>query len=428
MVFGFGRKKTSEPSPAEPPQEMEVNIQEIPSLIKGLEGPKITAIMQEAKRLRVDIEECKQDIYNIIIQLESDTLKLDEVDKNLKAIGVRGKDAVVSTIKKETGAKLAALNKYEDVIELSNEVNQTLKRIGDVLGLHTRVMHVFARKYADKLKDEIANLAQDRNSLQQMINNHEKFKSDSKEILENIQKIHDLKRKKEQNTHRINEMVGERVECTKKISMFEQEISNTKSSPEYIRYLEEKNRERALSNEKIGIKAMIDQQFSKISRPLNKYSYVSSFDKPMKKLMETLISDPYQALSGENKLAIIEILQAVTKSIVAGNVSVKDSDRSAEVVEETVERLDEFLRLKSAYESKVLELENSLKIFDSKRLEEKERSLSKAKADLAGLESSYAKLEKEIADNADQVNAARSDLEKNLTVLMDKKSILRINC
>ncbi|MDE1862502.1 MAG: hypothetical protein KGI33_06285 [Thaumarchaeota archaeon] len=427
MVFGFGRKKTAEEPRPKIPQEMEITIQEIPSVIRGVEAPRVSDLIKKARDLKGEIELNQKNIYNIVMQLESDDLKLDDVDKNLKAIGVRGKEAVVSTIKKETKSTLVTVEKYEDVIELSDEVNQMLKRMGDVLGLHTRVMHVFARKYADRLKDEIADLAKNRNSLQHSITEQERFKSDSMEILAKIQKINYLKKENEAKVHRINEIISERAQATNTIAALEGEISDTMSSPEYSHFQEEKNKMVLLDTEKSQIKGKINLQFSKISRPLNKYSYVSAFDKSMKKIMEDLMKDPYQVLSEENKGAIIEILEAVTKSVVAGNVSVKDSDRSTEAVEETIQKLDEFLKLKADHQAKVMEIEHRLKSFDSKKLEDAKKSLEKARVNLASLEAAHKKLEGEMDENKNQFNLARTDLERRLESLLDNPSV-KVQC
>ncbi|MDE2590253.1 MAG: hypothetical protein KGL95_11405, partial [Patescibacteria group bacterium] len=414
MVFGFGKKKTvEESSPAQ--QQREASLHDIPQIIKEIEAPRISNILQGAQQLKTRIESNQNNIHELILHLESDDLKLDDVDKNLKMIGKRGKDAVVSTIKKETKTKLTNVTKYDDVVYLNNEVNQTLKRMGDVLGLHTRVMHVFARKYADKLKDEIGDLAQNRNALQRLIGEQEEFKVNSNFILEAIKKIQELELEKKQKAHRLNEVTRERREATDVISRLEQESIKLKSSPEYDQFLEVRKKIDSLSHEKYEIRDTIAAQFSKISRPLNKYSYVSSFDKPMKKLMEELIADPYQVMSAENKESIIEILQAATKSVVAGNVSVKDSDKSVEVIEETIERLDEFLKLKSAYAKKILDLESGLRVFDVKKLEGKETTLEKTKANLRDLEATYEKLGKEISNNHSQIDATKSELEKSLT-------------
>ncbi|MDE1826435.1 MAG: hypothetical protein KGH83_02455 [Thaumarchaeota archaeon] len=425
MVFGFGKKKTVE-NPVIPVQhQREVALQEISAIIKELEGPRISNILQEAKRLKTEIELNRKDIHGIILHLESDDLKLDDVDKNLKTVGKRGKDAVVTTIKKETSSRLTNIERYDDVVAVNNEVNQTLKRIGDVLGLHTRVMHVFARKYADKLKEEIAKLAQNRNALQMLINGQENFKSDSESILDLIKKMDELKIKERQKNHRLTEIRHEKSETLQTITRLEIEIAGLKAKPEHREFLEMRKKIDLSSQEKQEIKGKIDAQFTKISRPLSKYSYVSSFDKPMKKLMEELISDPYKVISAHNKEPVIEILQATAKSVVAGNVSVKDSDKSIELIEETIDRLDEFLKLKTSFAKKISDLEASLNVFDIKILEGKEKELEKARSNIVDLGASSEKIEKEIKENESEHNAIKLEIEAKMTRLNNGKVVIK---
>jgi hypothetical protein len=425
MVFGFGKKKTVENPVSSTQHQREASLQEIPSIIKELESPRISNILQEARLLKTEIDRNQKKIHDIILDLESDDLKLDDVDKNLKTAGKRGKDAVVSTIKKETSVKLTNIERYEDVVAVNNEVNQTLKRMGDTLGLHTRVMHVFARKYADKLKEEIAKLAQNRNDLQILINKQESFKSDSTYILDLIKKIDNLKVKERQKNHRLIEIKNEKSETLHIITRLELEISELKAKPEHKEFLEVRKKIDALSHEKNEMRRKIDAQFTKISRPLSKYSYVSSFDKPMKKLMEELISDPYEAISIHNKEPVIEILQATAKSVLAGNVSVKDSDKSIELIEETIDRLDEFLKLKAALAKKVSDLEASLSVFDVKTLETKEKELEKARSNITDLEASSEKIEKEIKDSESEHNTIKLEIETKMTLLNNGKVIIK---
>lgn len=425
MVFGFGKKKTVE-NPVSPVQrQREVSLQEIPSIIKEFEGPRISNILQEAKRLKTEIELNQKNIHGISLDLESDDLKLDDVDRNLKTVGKRGKDAVVSTIKKETSVKLTNIQRYEDVVAVNNEVTQTLKRIGDILGLHTRVMHVFARKYADKLKEEIAKLAQNRNALQILINEHEGFKSDCSLVLDLIKKIDNLKIEERQENHRLVEIRNKKNEMLHTVTRLELEIDELKAKPEYREFVEVRKKIDLLSHEKHEIRKKIDTQFIKISRPLSKYSYVSSFDKPMKKLMEELISDPYEVISIHNKESVIEILQAVAKSVVAGNVSVKDSDKAIELIEETIDRLDEFLKLKAAFAKKISDLEVSLNVFDVKTLEAKEKELGKARSNISDLEASNEKIEKEIKENELEHNTIKLEIERKMTRLNNGKVIIK---
>lgn len=422
MVFGFGKKKTIEASPDQPEQKKQVTLKEIPSLIRDLEAPRLATAVMEAAKFKMEIEKCLENIRGVILQLEKDNLKLDEIDKNLKTIGKRGKDAVVSTIKKETGARLPNIGSYDDVIGLNNEVSQILKRIGDILGLHTRVMHVFARKYADKLKEEISALSRIRSMLHSMISDHENFKSDYNSALETMEKIRVLDGEHVQKVRRVAEISGERDQLLKAIEDLEAEISKMISGDEYRQFLEVKKMIQALDNDKTGVKERVDAQFSKISRPLNKYTYVSAFDKHMKKIMEDMIADPYQVILPENKAQIVEILNATTKSVMAGNVSVKDAEKSVELIEETIESLDGFLALKDELASKKAVLESRLGVFDSKKLEQKEKDLQKARANLAELEAMEKKLEEEINQNRVSLQSVKSELENVVSRLTNAKT------
>ena len=426
MVFGFGKKKTVESSATSLGQRKEIQIDETSTILKEIESPLISKIVQEAKKIKNEIKINQVKIKSTILQLESDDLNLDDVDKNLRTVVSRGKDSVVSIIKKETTADVIEIRRYEDAVTLNGDVNQMLRRMGDVLGLNTRVMHVFARKYADKLKEEIARLAQNRNSLQILVNEYENFKSKSENIMNMSMKIKKLKDETDQRNKRRIEALVEINETQKIMETLEHEMASLKSKNEYKEFLEIKKKIDLLENEKTEIKNKINYQFSKISRPLSKYSYVSSFDKPMKKLMEELLLEPYNVISIPNKVPIIEILQAVTKSVLAGNISVKDSQKTVEQIEETINRLDEFLVLKDAHSDKIAKLEEGLAIFDYQLLEDKEKELTKARTNLSDLESSIKKLDREVSENGTLTEKHKHELESALGGLHGTKIVVKL--
>ncbi|HYL65488.1 MAG TPA: hypothetical protein VET47_00020, partial [Candidatus Limnocylindrales bacterium] len=384
MVFGFGKKKVSE-QPITQSNVKIVAFPDIPKFLQELESPKRTELVDQAKTIRVKVLSNMKDIHEIILQLEEDDLKLSDVDKNLRTVASRGKDSVVSTIKRETSSSLINITKYEDALSLNTQINQILKRMGDTLGLNSRIIHIFARKYADNLKEEITKMAANRNSLQTVINSYEDFKTSYRTQEETKNKIIDLKKEIAQNNLRIAEIDSEMNSTQNTITRLDKEIFDLKSMKEYQIFLEIKNKINLLSSEKYEIKNKIDMQFSKISRPLSKYSYISSFEKPVKRVMEELIREPYEAISLQNKDTIIEVLRAVEKSVLSGSISVKDTEKSLEQIEETISLLDEFLAMKETYSNRVIKLEGELTIFDTKLLKSKENDLEKEKNNLINL-------------------------------------------
>lgn len=425
MVFGFGKKKTHEQPTVPVHEEKTITLEDIPKMLQEIESPRIAEVINISKTIKEEVETHKKKIRELILHLESDDLKLDDVDRNLGVIVKRGKDAIVSTIKKETSSNLTSASKYDQAVALNSEISQMLKKIGDVLGQNSRIIHIFAKKYADNLKDEIAKVAKSRNQLQSSINFVENLRAGSKDISDLGQKITEYRNSISQKNDRITEIISETETLKNNITTLEKQIHDLKSSDAHSKFVEIKHKIDSMSSEKSEVKNIIDLQFSKISRPLGRYSYISSFEKPVRKMMDEIIANPYEVISPQTKAGIIQILEAVEKSLLSGSISVKDTDKSLEQVQETISRLDEFISLKESYSSKVLALEKDLAVFDIKSLESKEHELEKTRSDLASMESVKKKLESEVKDSNHSLSKNISDLESSLTRLTGHKVLLK---
>lgn len=426
MVFGFGKKKAPEEPQIIETKERTIPLGEIATFVKELESPRYSDVISIAQTVKSQVDVSKKNINGLILQLESDDLKLDEIDKNLMIIVKRGKDSVVSIIKKETATKLSDPTKYENVLELNTEINQMLKKIGDVLGLNSRIIHIFAKKYADSLKSEIAEIAKNRNRLQTAINHAENIFSICKKILSQGQEISLINMDILQKTDRLYE-VSQQIESQNlNRQALEKQIDGILSTSDYKKYTEIKSKIESSSSEKLQIKNIIDLQFSKISRPLGKYTYISSFEKPVKKLMDELVSDPYEVITRENKDTIVMILQAVSKSVASSSISVKDTDKALEYISETVEKLDEFISMKEKFTSKISIFQNELVSYDINPLEKTKEALKKSLSDLDISKSIKTKLETEINEKNNKLKNMIDQTERNLGSLTNSKITIKL--
>ena len=423
MVFGWGKKRSAD-SIESTQLVKQISLDEIEGFLHEKNNQQSHQIIEKSKSIRNKIETSRKEIMHVISQFESDDLGSQDVDKHLKIIIERGKSSVISGIRKEISKNLDAMKKYQDVINLNSETAQLLKRIGDILGPNSRVMHVFARKYADKLKEILADVAKTKAELQKFVNEHDELDSSISKILEWSKKITNSKKDIEIKNNTIAKTKEEIQNIIKTIQSLEEEIKNLKSGNNYVEFLNVKKELESLDPEKDKIKHEVDFQFSKISRPLGKYSYVSSLEKPLKLVMEKMIENPYDAITNETKNALIEVLQAVIKSAVAGNISVKDTDKSVEHIEETIVRLDEFLRLKNDLLNKRNSLEQELQ-FNSKDLEEKERNLTKLKEHKIELESEITSLENRISETAKLIPEIIKNTESKLGEVLGTKFTIK---
>lgn len=414
MVFGWGKKKKSQETEISIQQEREIKLSDVKSKINEIQSLREKTILAEAKAFRKKIVDKLDEVSKIIKELEKDSLKVEDIDKHLEILVVRGKKQVIDTIKRENAEKLPDLKSYDDVVSLATIVSKRLKRFGDALGRQSRVIHIFAHKYAAKLKGNLAILNSDRSELQTLIDNYSKLTTSASEINEQIAKYTESKKRLQTNQTKINDAEDSIKEYEKNIAETNKSISDFKSGQKYLNYLETQKKLDSLSSEKNQIKSKIDTQFTKISRPLSRYEYGSSLEKPQKMLMETLASNPFDVLTPANKDDIIKILSAVRKGIEGGSISVKDSEKSIGNIDETIEMLDEFIKEKSEFTNKKINLQKELDTFDIKELKQKEDFLAKTESEKSDAESKIQRVSKEVSDIQKSLPQILTDIEKRL--------------
>ena len=205
MVFGWGKKKKSFEYETTIQKEKEIKLDEINSKVEEIQNLRKKTIVAESKTFRRKIEYKLYQISKIIKDLEKDDLNVDDVDKHLEILVVRGKKQVIDAIKKEDSEKLPDIKSYEDVLALTELVTRKLKKMGDALGRQSRVIHIFAKRYAGKLKTHLAVLNSDRSELQSLVDNYKKLNDDASEISEKITEYNESKNKLDTNDKRITD-------------------------------------------------------------------------------------------------------------------------------------------------------------------------------------------------------------------------------
>ena len=156
MVFGWGKKKPEQQETDIVAREKQITLNEIPDIISEIRSIRERTIIAEVKSFRNKINLNRNTIQNIATDLESDSLDEDEMDAHISRIVKRGKNDVISVIKKECNSTLPEINSFEDVQAFNLITSRSLKRIGDSLGRQSNVIHIFAKKYAKKLKSDLS--------------------------------------------------------------------------------------------------------------------------------------------------------------------------------------------------------------------------------------------------------------------------------
>ena len=101
MVFGWGKKKPQQNEVNLPPQEKQITLSKVPDIIKEIRSVRIRTIIAEVNAFRNKIIPNRETILKIATELEHDTLNVDDMDPHLKRLVLRGKNEVISIVKRE---------------------------------------------------------------------------------------------------------------------------------------------------------------------------------------------------------------------------------------------------------------------------------------------------------------------------------------
>ena len=425
MVFGWGKKKSEKQEPEIAPQKKQITLDVIHDVVNEIQTIRRKTITAETKTFRNKIKSSSETILHIAIDLERDTLKVDDMDIHLRRLVERGKKEVISIIKKESIVELPEINSYEDVGNFNVIAGRMLKKIGDALGRHSVPINVFAKKYASKLRDDLKTMTDRNDEITTLISNYANLETTTEQITDTMNKITQSRKliislgeEKKINKENIKNLENQIIDNQK-------DIESIQNSDDYKKFLEINAKLDSMSDERNKIKNEIEEQFTKISRPLNKYVYVSSLDKPQKKLLENLIQNPFDVLIEENRRDIIQILESTKKGIQSGSVSVKDSNKSSLQIDETLSLLVGFIEKISTFHKSKNDIESKLSVFDNEQLRQKESLLSKYENDKSLLESKIKSAEKELVETTELIPKWIKSLESALNEISAVQYIIR---
>lgn len=420
MVFGWRKKKQDEKFVVKTPQEKEVQLSDVHKIVAELNELRKSQTISEIKHLRNNTGPLMDDLMQIGNVLDKDNLKVDDIDTHLSTIVIRGKKQVIDVIKKNV-VYLPEISSIDDAKKLNSLLNQILKKLGDVLGRQTRVIHIFAKKYANQLKRNLEVMNNNNSEIHNLLKNYDFEQSASDEITNTLNQIKTLKETHLEKNQKIDNTNQSIQSLDEKITSIQNSIAEIESSENYKKYLDLKNTLDVFSTQKSKIKNEVDTQFTKISRPLSRYEYGSALDKEQKNLLTRLIKEPLEVLIPQNKDSIILILENVRKGISSGSISVKDIDKSLSYITETEESLDNFIKQISEYLEKHEKMENDLNSLNPDELVSLEQELTKNTSFKEHLQLKSETFQGEINEIDSKIPQLVSEIEKKLRQFSNTK-------
>ncbi len=418
MVFGWGKKNKDIVQKEESGLQRSVGMSEVSQIVDDTLKMRSKTIVFETSALHSRMDSLFANLAKIISKLDGDDLKIDDVDRNIRIIVERGKKQVIKIVKEESERPLQKISESKDVEKFVSDAGRRIKRTGDALGRHSRVINLFAKKYAVRIKDIMKDLESSLNQAIQLSKDNAMHQDNASAIDAGLKEIDNLNKISKSKIHRIKDVEAESVQIQDLLQKTQKNISEIKTSKNYAAYLDGCKKldthDRHIQDER----REINEQFTKISRPLVKYEYVSAMDKERKMLLGDLCNDPYLAIHKGSVHDIQSILSTVRAGVIGGTVSVKDSDRSAAAIDEISAKVPEFIKSSSSLR---LERENLAaeiaKLFDVNSLESLESSVLREKRRLEDQKNLIKSMHEESESALHKIPEVTALLQKNLRTL-----------
>jgi hypothetical protein len=417
MVFGWGKKKKVEyDEPVENITSISqtIALDEIPKILDDIVILRKGTLAAEIKSHRNRIDPQREVLLKIANELSEDELDPDKLDPHFQIMVNRGKKEVISSIKKEFANPFPDINSPDDIMRFKKTSTAGIKKVGDMLGKHSRVIHIFAAKYAKKLTEDLKDLTEDLKDVDELIDNFNTTENSVQTINELLSSRNKTLEKISKQNSRMNELKSSINDKKEKTIKFGNEINAIKNSSDYKTYLDVKSQLSDCDSEEVKIRHHVNDEFTKISRPLGKFVHISSHDKELKDLTAKLASTPYDILDTDNISGIKKILDSIVIGIDSGSVSVKDISKSKDSVAEIKNLIPSLISIKEKFETKKHELIIKLENFDSKSLQTAENNLKREESDISDDSSKLKVFEDENLDLTHSLPTILHQIETNL--------------
>jgi len=325
------------------------------------------------------------------IKVLGDGLKKVEIDTEKVAeqylpVINDAKKTILVAIQKETSEQLPEIKSFDDVLILRDRANRLLNRLGDTSGSHRRIIHSFFGKYAKVLKFQLGLLNKEIKHLNELIERYTEKISSLSECNASVSKItmaleesSDLARKREEARNEFNVLKEREAKLLSKIDA----MKHMESFNEYKMDKEELAR---VKKDAEGVLSEIDVAFSKISRPVSKYTYEVGLDKESNYIIQSVMEDPLKLIYDAKAEQLIEILKKVREAVQQGKVVVKNPDKDIENIDTIITNMHQYIDTYKRYYAKMQDLNAKTSPVDAE-LDRLHKELERVRSDAAQKES-----------------------------------------
>ncbi len=344
--FGLFKKKLTDigsaDDPVPTPATEILSIQQALDLLQGLESAKVKELSASLARIKESAGESLTVIDALAKDMDRENIKLEGLEQRLKSVVEHSKRTVVTSLKREASLELPFPQSANDAKKFKERFENMMKRFGEVSGSHSKVLNAFMKKHSGKMKEEFEFLTKLLNETRAIISefdrNREPLTRCGNMLNTALQKLSSIKLA-ESSAMNIEREIED---LKRELEKLESDLAALGASKEYEQ-ASVRMREKAEAEKKQEeFHAKIRDLFSHLSRAFTKYSY--GITKETEQRLNTMSDEPWQILYEKNTLPYSSLLLEIRRSIVSGQIQLKDSDKVLQYMDIILETFPDLQR------------------------------------------------------------------------------------
>jgi chromosome segregation ATPase len=350
--------------------------------------------------------------------MEHEKIKLEDLEQRHKSVIENSRRTVVSSLKREASTEFQLPQSVNDAKKFKEKFEAMMSRIGEVTGSHSKVLNVFMKKHANKMKDEFE-------ALTKLLNEIKSAMSDLDQKRAPIVKCGNILNSASQKVASIRSTEASMQNTESEIKNAETELEQLKGELGALKGSAEFDQaasvvhkiEEAEAQEEQLREQMVDL-FSRVSRAFTKYSY--NITKETEARLNVLSEEPWKVLYEVDISPYSSLLLEIRKSIDSGKVQLKDSDKVLNYLDSILQSLPELQAKAQALRAETDSLhQGDVKLVH--RAKELEEKIAQHDVELAKNRQLQEQQKRQIAEKTGEVDAMLKEAGEILAELTGQK-------
>ena len=306
-------------------------------LLQNIESERIKSLANDLSPIKESVVKSLRSVERVANNLDIEDIKLEEA--RFKSIVENSKRTVVSSLRREASSDIPGLQSIHEVKKFEEKLESIIDRFGEVSGSHSRVMNVFMKKYAGKLKGEFETLS---SLLKQTKSVVSEFEEENSVTVKSIDLLNICSQKitsKKANEDKIKDTYREIETLKYDLRELKSQLSRVENSTQFKESYRNLEQIGVLEKEKQEFQRKVSDLYSHVSRAFTKYSYGMTKDTLGR--LKVLTEEPWRIFEDAEVSSYASLLIEIQKAVKSGKIKLKDSERIMNYMEIILKSLPE---------------------------------------------------------------------------------------